>query len=231
MAFEDLRENLKNQLVQIGERISNSRLYILVSERYENLNSTQQRLAKIISFILLLGLFIYFPVDYFLISFENESAFEGKRKSIKDIIKSEREITALPDIPRPLPAEAFKASVESQLKEMNLLPEQIKQVNVNFQPTAGMIPQNKMQYGIDITVNKINLKQLTNLGSKLQIIHPAVKVKDLIVTLNREDARYLNADFHLVALNIPEYKPPEPPPPEPKKKGKSPSKTETNEEK
>jgi hypothetical protein len=230
MAFEDLREILKNQFVQLGERITNSQVYIVLSERYENLNTIQQRLAKIISFIVLLGLFVYFPMDYFLISFENETAFEEKRKSIKDIIKSEREITALPDIPRPLPAEAFKSSVESQLKEMNLLPEQIKQVNVNFQPTGGMIPQNKMQYGIDITVNKINLKQLTNLGSKLQIIHPAVKIKDLIVTLNRDDARYLDADFHLVALNIPEYNPPEPPPPETKKKGKRPSKTETNEE-
>lgn len=230
MAFEDLRENLKNQFVQLGERITNSRLYNVLSERYENLNSPQQRLVKIVSFFLALGLFIYFPLDYFLISFENEAAFEEKRKTIKDIVKSEREVSALPDIPRPLPAESVKANVESQLKEMNLLPEQIKQVNVNYQPSAGLIPQNKMQYGIDITVNKINLKQLTNLGSKLQIIHPAVKVKDLIVTLNREDARYLNADFRLVALNIPEYKAPEPPPPETKKKGKRPTKAENEEQ-
>lgn len=230
MAFEDLRENLKNQFVQLGERITHSRLYSVLSERYENLNSVQQRLAKTISFLLVLGLFIYFPMDYFLISFENESSFEGKRKTIKDIIKSEREVTALPDIPRPLPADAVKANVDSQLKEMNLLPEQIKAVTINYQPSAGLIPQNKMQYGIDITVNKINLKQLTNLGSKLQIIHPAVKIKDLIVTLNREDARYLNADFRLVALNVPEYKAPEPPPPEPKKKGKRPTKTEDEEQ-
>lgn len=231
MAFEDLRENLKNQFVQLGERITNSRIYGVLNERYENLNSTQQRLAKIISFLLLIGVFVYFPMDYFLISFENESSFESKRKTIKDIIKSEREITALPDIPRPLSAESVKANVDSQLKEMNLLPEQIKIVNINYQPTPGLIPQNKMQYGIDITVNKINLKQLTNLGSKLQIIHPAIKVKDLIVTLNREDARYLNADFHLVALNIPEYKAPEPPPPEPKKKGsKRPTKAENEDQ-
>lgn len=230
MAFEDLRENLKNQFVQLGERITNSRLYSILSERYENLNSNQQRLVKIVSFLLAVGLFVYFPMDYFMVSFENETAFEDKRKTIKDIVKSEREVSALPDIPRPLPAESVKSNIESQLKEMNLLPEQIKQVNVNYQPTAGLVPQNKMQYGIDITVNKINLKQLTNLGSKLQIIHPAVKIKDLIVTLNREDARYLNADFHLVALNIPEYRPPEPPPPETKKKSKRPTKSENEEQ-
>lgn len=230
MAFEDLRENLKNQFVQLGERITNSRLYGVLSERYENLNSNQQRLVKIVSFLFAVGLFVYFPMDYFMVSFENETAFEERRKTIKDIVKSEREVSALPDIPRPLPAESVKSNIESQLKEMNLLPEQIKQVNVNYQPSAGLIPQNKMQYGIDVTVNKINLKQLTNLGSKLQIIHPAVKVKDLIVTLNREDARYLNADFRLVALNIPEYRPPEPPPPETKKKGKRPTKSENEEQ-
>ena len=104
---------------------------------------------------------------------------------------------------------------------MNFLPEQIKLVSINNQPTSSLIPSNKIQYGIDVTINKINVKQLTNLGSKLQIIHPAVKLKDLIITLNKEDSRYLNAEIKLVALNIPEYKAPEPPPPEnPKKKGK-----------
>lgn len=222
MAFEDLRENLKNQFEQLGERITNSRLYGILNERYENLTATQQKLAKIIGFLLVLGFFIYIPMDYFLISFENESSFEEKRKLIKDIIKSEREISALPDLPRPLPAESIKSNVESQLKELNFLPEQIKQVNINHQPsTSGLIPQNKIQYGIDITINKINVKQLTNLGAKLQIIHPSVKLKDLIVTLNGEDSRYLNAEIKMVALNIPEYKIPEPPPPEnPKKRGK-----------
>lgn len=229
MAFEDLKENLKNQFIHLGERISNSRLYGVLSERYENLSSSQQGLVKFVSFVLAIGLFVYFPMDYFNLSLEKETAFEEKRKMIKDIVKSEREVNSLPDIPRPLPAESVKANVESELKEMNLLPDQIKQVNVNYQPSAGLIPQNKMQYGIDITVNKINLKQLTNLGSKLQIIHPAVKIKDLIVTLNREDARYLNADFRLVALNIPEYRPPEPPPPETKKKDKRPTKSENEE--
>ncbi len=221
MAFEDFKENLSNRLEQIGERITNSSLFIMLNERYENFNSFQQRLIKIGGFLLVLGTGLYFPQDYFFTSFESEHQFEVKRKLIKNIIKSEREVTSLPDIPRPLPAESVKSNIESQLKEMNFLPEQIKLVSINNQPTSSLIPANKIQYGIDVTINKINVKQLTNLGSKLQIIHPAVKLKDLIITLNKEDSRYLNAEIKLVALNIPEYKAPEPPPPEnPKKKGK-----------
>lgn len=220
MAFEDARENLKAQFQQIGERFVNSSTYQLFNEKYENLSSAQQRLFKLIGGILILGGFIYMPLDSFLISFENETAFEEKRQLIKDVIRSEREVTSLPDIPRPLPAESIRSNIESQLKELNFVPEQIKQVAVSYQTNSTLIPQNKIQYGIDVSIHKINVKQLTNLGSKLQIIHPAVKIKDMIVSLNREDARYLNADFKLVALNIPEYRPPEPPPPEPKKKGK-----------
>ncbi len=221
MAFEDFKENMSNRLEQIGDRITNSSLFIMLNERYENFNSFQQRLIKIIGFLLVVGTGLYFPQDYFFTSFESEHQFEAKRKLIKNIIKSEREVTSLPDIPRPLPAESVKSNIESQLKEMNFLPEQIKLVSINNQPTSSLIPSNKIQYGIDVTINKINVKQLTNLGSKLQIIHPAVKLKDLIITLNKEDSRYLNAEIKLVALNIPEYKAPEPPPPEnPKKKGK-----------
>lgn len=221
MAFEDVRENLKNQFEQLGDRITHSRLFGIFNERYENLTSAQQRIAKLIGALLVLGFFTYLPLSYFLLSFENESSFEEKRKQIKNIIKSEREVSALPDIPRPLAAESIKSNVESELKAMNLLPEQIKSVTINHQPTSSLIPANKLQYGLDITINKINVKQLTNLGAKLQVIHPAVKLKDLIVTLNREDVRYLNADIKMVALNIPEYRAPEPPPPEtPKKRGK-----------
>lgn len=226
MAFEDLSENLKNQIQQLGERITNSALYSSVREHYENLGAFQQKIAKVFVFSIVLTSIVLIPTEYFLASIDHESEFEIQRKLIKDIIRSERELTALPDLPRPLPAESVKSNVESQLKEMNFLPEQIKQVSINYQPTSTIIPSNKLQYGIDVTINKINVKQLTNLGSKLQIIHPAVKLKDLIITLNREDARYLNADIKLVALNIPEYKVPEPPPEPPKKRGKKSTKTD-----
>jgi hypothetical protein len=168
-------------------------------------------------------------MDYFSISFENTSSFEEKRQLIKDIIRSEREISSMPDIPRPLPAESVKSNIESQLRELQFLPEQIKKVSINSAPTSDLIPQNKLQYGIEVSIEKINVKQLTNLGSKLQIIHPAVKVKDMIISLNRQDPRYLDAEFKLVALNIPEYQPPLPPPPETKKKGKKTTKTEDGE--
>ncbi|MBL7542466.1 MAG: hypothetical protein JNL11_01550 [Bdellovibrionaceae bacterium] len=219
MAFENLRENLKTQFDQLGERITNSSVYQLLNERYENLSSARQRLVKIVTSVLALSAFIYIPMGSFLTSFENETAFEKKRKFIKDIIRSEREVSALPDIPRPLPAEAIRSTIESKLKDLNFIPEQIKHVAVNYSINSPLIPQNKIQYGIDVSVHKINVKQLTNLGSSLQLIHSSVKVKDMTITLNREDARYLNADFKLVALNIPEYTPPLPPPPEPKKKG------------
>lgn len=218
MAFEGLKEKLKDQFEQFGERVVNSRLYTYILERYENFSSPQQRIAKAVSVLILIVLGTYFPMDYFLVSFDHESEFESKRKLIKNIIRSERDLGSLPDIPRPLPSDAIKSNIESQLRELNLMPEQIKQVTINNQPDSKLIPANKLQYGIDITINKINVKQLANVGSKLQIIHPSVKLKDMIVTLNREDSRYLNVDFKMVALNIPEFKIPEPPPPEPPKK-------------
>ena len=59
MAFEDLRENLKNQFVQLGERITNSRLYSILIESYENLNSNNQRLVKIFCFVFYVCLFFF----------------------------------------------------------------------------------------------------------------------------------------------------------------------------
>lgn len=218
MALEGLTEQLKSTFINIKDRVAESSLAQKIQEKYQNLNPNQQRLVFILSGILMAAIIVYFPMDHYLGSSQFNSDFEEKRALTKALIKSHREVNHLPDLPTPQTSDNVKAIIDTQLKEMNLVPEQIKFVNV----TAGnskIIPLNKIQYGIEVGVSKLNLKQITNLGSKLQAIHPSLKLKDLILTANKEDGRYQDGTFKLVALNIPKYTPPAPEP-EPTKKSK-----------
>lgn len=227
MAFEGLAENLKSSLSGIKDRIVDSSLYQKIHEKYQNLNPQQQRLSLILTVSILILVVVYFPMEHYLGSSQLTSEFEEKRALTKALIKSHREVNHLPDLPTPQSSDNVKSIVESQLKEMNLVPEQIKFVNITS-GSSKIIPLNKIQYGIEVGVAKLNLKQIVNLGSKLQAIHPAVKLKDLILTANREDARYQDGTFKLIALNIPKYTPP-PPEAEPSKKSKKTSKPSTEE--
>lgn len=218
MAFEGLAENLKSSLSGLKDKIVESSLYQKVHEKYQNLNPQQQRLSLIITGSVLVLVVVYFPMEHYLGSNQLTTEFEEKRALTKALIKSHREVNHLADLPTPQSSDNVKSIVESQLKEMNLVPEQIKFVNITS-GSSKIIPLNKIQYGIEVGVAKLNLKQIVNLGSKLQAIHPAVKLKDLVLTANREDGRYQDGTFKLVALNIPRYQPPIPEA-EPAKKSK-----------
>jgi hypothetical protein len=66
----------------------------------------------------------------------------------------------------------------------------------------------------------LNLRQILDLGHRFSTLSPTVKMKDVALSTNAEDARYLNAVFRLVSLKVPEPPPPEPEPEKDNKKGK-----------
>ncbi|MCB0371119.1 MAG: hypothetical protein KDD45_17295 [Bdellovibrionales bacterium] len=219
MAFEGLFENFKTSSISLKDKVMESPTAQNIQDRYQNLNPSQQKLVLFLLNTIAVCTILYFPIDHYLSSNEFTQSYEEKRSLTKDLIRSHRTVNHLPDIPIAQDANTSKSIIENQLKEMNLLPEQIKYVNITS-GSSKIIPLNKIQYGVEIGLNKINIKQITNIGSKLQSIHPSLKLKDMLVTSNREDGRYQDVVFKLIALNIPKYAPPIPEP-EPKKNSKS----------
>lgn len=218
MAFEGLAENLKNSFINIKDKILESSLAQKLQEKYQNLNPNQQKIVFQLFNVITISFILYFPLEHFISSNEFTLEFESKRSLTKNLIKSHREVNHLPDIPVPQTSENVKATVENYIKDMHFAPEQIKYINVTT-ASSKLIPDKKILFGIEVAVSKLNIKQITNLGSKLQSIHPALKLKDMLLNANREDGRYQDGIFKLVALNIPQYTPP-PPEPEPVKKSK-----------
>ncbi len=222
MAFEEIVENLKSSGNLLKEKITESSLFQSMQERYQNLNPLQQKLSLAGISLFFFFVILYFPLDHYLLSNENTEQFEAKRLLTKNLIKSHREVNNLSDFPVPQSSENMKSLIQGYLKEMNFLPEQIKYLNVTS-GSSTLIPLHKIQYGLELSLSKINVRQITNLGSKLQSIHPALKLKDLLITTNREDGRYQDGTFRLIALNIPKYIQPLPEP-EPVRKNKNSSK-------
>ncbi|MBN8537029.1 MAG: hypothetical protein J0M15_08245 [Deltaproteobacteria bacterium] len=227
MAFEEVVENLKSAGNSLKEKITESSLFQSMQERYQNLNPLQQKLSLTGLSVFFLFVVLYFPLDHYLLSNENTEQFESKRLLTKNLIKSHREVNNLSDFPVPQTSENMKSLIQGYLKEMNFLPEQIKYLNITS-GSSSLIPLNKIQYGLELSLSKVNVRQITNIGSKLQSIHPALKLKDLLITMNKEDSRYQDGTFKLIALNIPKYIQPLPEP-EPIKKNKTNNQTNKEE--
>lgn len=202
MNLDDLKDRIASDARATWERVQESAVYNQLRDRYENMTPPMQKLtlvgvAALISFIIL-----SIPYGHYSTSNEYVGEFESKRMTIRELLKVTRESADVPQIPQAPPMEMIRSTVENQIKAANLLPEQIKGSEATTD-SAKIIPKNLTEGALQINLSKLNLRQVLDLGYQFQTINPSVKLKDLTMTVNREDSRYYDVNYKLVALAVP----------------------------
>jgi len=210
MNLDDLKERFSSESRQLWERIQESAAYNQLRDRYENLTPAKQKLTVAGVVALIVMLILSMPYSSFTQSADSEHDFEEKRNTIRELLKVSRESSEIPDIAQPPSIEALRSNVENLLKSANLLPEQIKGSQVGSSSTL-LIPANLSSGQLQVSLAKLNLRQIVDLGYQIQSINPSVKVKDMLMQANREDSRYFDVVFKLVALAVPAPQAAEPP--------------------
>jgi hypothetical protein len=99
MNFQDLKEQLVSILKNIWEKIQESSIYQQLQERYESLNPNAQKAvqaaAAVIGFLILLST----PWGFYSESQTNVEEFNNKRQLIRELLKSTKEASEIPEIP------------------------------------------------------------------------------------------------------------------------------------
>jgi len=228
MTLDDLKENISSRMKSTLERVKESDYYHRLSDRFENMKASQQRLTLVGLVLALVILLLVTPISSLLSSSSSMGEFETQRELIRDLIKVQREMRELPNLPEAPSSDSLRALAEAKVKESNLLPEQIKGIEVGM-PNSRLISPNHLQGSVTVRLSKLNVRQIVDIGAKLQDISPSVKMLDLIIDANTSDARYSDVTYRLVALNIP--RPPPPSAPEaPEKRNRKKSKSSESDE-
>ena len=203
MNLDDLNDNLKSQFGQAWSRVEESSFYNQMKDRFENLSPTNQKLTLMASGALLALVIISIPYSYYLTSTEYVATYEEKRGLIRELLKVARESSEVPVLPSAPSAEILKSNIENQLRMANLLPEQMKGIEVITAETK-LIPKGLLESGLRISLAKLNLRQIVDIGYNIQGISPSVKMNDVNITANVEDSKYFDVDFKLVSLAVPQ---------------------------
>ncbi|WP_374079653.1 hypothetical protein [Bdellovibrio bacteriovorus] len=213
MNLDDLKDKLVSDARVTWERVQESGAYNQLRDRYENMSPPMQKLTVVGSVALIAFLVLSIPYGYYSQSQEHVSEFEGKRMTIRELLKVSRESSDVPQIPQAPSVDMLRSNIENQIKNANLLPEQIKGTEV-IDSTSKVVPKNLTEGVLQVSLAKLNLRQALDLGYQFQSINPSVKLKDLVMTANREDTRYFDVVYKLVALAVPAAPevPAEPPP-------------------
>lgn len=203
MNLDDIKDNLKSQLGQTWARIEESSIYNQLRDRFENLSPTRQKLVMVATGILLALFVISIPYSYYATSNQYVLEFEDKRNLIRELLKVTRESSEVPDIPAAPSGDMLRGTIESQLRNANLLPEQMKGIEVVTADT-GLVPRSLLEAGVKINLAKLNLRQIIDIGYNIQSISPSVKMSDVNVFSNGEDPKYFDVEFKVVTLAVPQ---------------------------
>ena len=202
MNLEDLKERFTSEAKVLWERIEESSAYNQLRDRYENMTPSMQKLSIVGASALVALIILSIPYSYFSQSMAYEGEFESRRSTIRELLKVSREASEAPALQQAPSVEALKSMIDTQIQNAHFLPEQIKGTEVVSESTK-LVPQNLTGGMVQVRLAKLNIRQVLDFGYQMQSLNSSVKVKDMVMTANREDSRYFDVIFKLVALAVP----------------------------
>ncbi|HEY1080208.1 MAG TPA: hypothetical protein VGE46_08920 [Bdellovibrio sp.] len=202
MNLDDLKDRFSSEARVTWERIQESATFNQLRDRYENMTPSMQKVTLVGGVALVAFLILSIPYSYYQQSQDYVGEFEGKRMTIRELLKVSRESADVPQIPQAPSMDMVRSSIEGQISAARLLPEQVKGTE-SLSVDSSLIPKNLTEGGLQVSLAKLNIRQILDLGHQFQSINPSVKLKDLVITANREDTRYFDVVFKLVALAVP----------------------------
>lgn len=213
--LEEIRDQIKTRAVESWDKFKETELYQKLSDRYQSLSPSGQKIVRFLSVFLVILIIAFIPMSQLTVSKEMVAQFEQQRQLIRDMFKTYRESSANALLPQPPASDMLIGSVNSLLQGEQLIPEQIQAVTLGSSE-GRLIPQNLLNEVVDVRLAKLNLRQVVDIGTKLSNINQAVKLKDLLMSANNELAGYFDVTYKLYALKVPAT--PIEAPPEPERK-------------
>lgn len=205
MALEDIKEELKENWLELWGRISESPAYNNLREQYENLSPNAQRLLMVGFAALVAVLLIMFPYSYFSSSSDSNGQYVTNRNLIRKLLRASRLDSESLNMPRTVDRSSLKTQITQMLSTVPLLPKQNGGVtDLSAQDLGPGITAGRLRVsGVGVKLNKLNLRQVVNIGYQLESQNPNVKLAGIDMKADRTNAHYFDVLFKLAVYNLP----------------------------
>ncbi len=202
MAFEGLKDQLKDKWSELSAEVQDSPLFNTLKEKYQELPPLGQKGVFYGSIFLLLFLFFSLPQSLF---FDPASSlleeFDTNRKLSQGLLRAGRTGQTASAVPPGPSFEELRPQVSGLIQNMGLLPEQIGETSsLAENPAGNLLPAVLRQVGLQVQLKKLNLKQIVDIGYRLQGLHPSVKLMGLDISTAPSETHYYNVSFKLVSF-------------------------------
>lgn len=207
MAFEDLKDRLSEQAQGYWSRIQESSIFIQLHEKYADLNPTSQKLVIVIGSLLIALFTLMLPWSYITSSQQSIADYEMNKLILRDLHRVSRASASLEGAPPQIDPNALASRAQTQLQGMALQQEQIEKVIAVDNALGGSgipgVPKAVQQQGIEVTLRKLNVRQVIEIGYQLLTLQPGLKMTGLTVTASSPDPHYFDAVYRVISFSLP----------------------------
>ena len=198
-ALDDLKDSLRDRSKAIAARIRETDAWLQLTEKYQSLSPTGQKLsiagASLLAFLIVMAV----PWSFYSGSQSSLADFESKRGVVRELFRVNREASALPPAPPPVSSADLQNMARSSLTAARLMPDQISAVT-DSNIKIPSVPSTIDQAGIQVSLLKLNLKQIVDIGYGLQGLQPTARMTGLEIKANAADAKYYDVIYRIVAF-------------------------------
>ncbi len=206
MNLESLKERLLETWDTILEKVRESDTYIQLRERYQNLSPSMQKIVLWSSAVFSTLFLLFIPFTLISTSSESVESFENNVRLIRDLYRVQRELASTPMVPDPPASTEMSNQVRTLLTQSGLEAEQIsgpREISPERDNTNALQPQGIAEHGIEVTLMKLNLKQVVDVGTKLSQLSGALHLTALDMKANAQNDHYYDVIFRVTGFTMP----------------------------
>ncbi len=205
MTIDDIKEELKENWIELWGRIQDSPAYNNLREQYENLSPNAQRILIVGAAAFIVFIFAMIPYSYFSSSFSSDAHYVSNRNLIRKLLRANQLASESESMPKTVDADTLKTKITDMLAHYPLLPEQNGGI-VTIPPDdlgPGVAVRRLRVSGVGVKLKKLNLKQIVEIGYELESQNPNVKLAGIDMTADRTNTHYFDVLFKLAVYNLP----------------------------
>jgi hypothetical protein len=202
MTTEDLKDQLVSSFQKVSEMVQDTTLFQQFKERFDGLTPQAQKMSAFAAVIFVFLLILTLPYSMWSDSEALVSEFDERRQVTRELFKVAREVNETPNIPSAPEQGQMTDELTQRAKQGNLLDEQIKAIDSNAE-VSGLIPTDKSSGSFQVSLTKLNVTQIVNIGTSLTNMNPSVKMTGLEIIADQKDPRYFNVTYKMTSLLVP----------------------------
>lgn len=203
MNLDDLKDQSKERLQDLSRQVQDSSIYITLKDRYDLLPQRTQKIVLTLLAVLGVSLLLFPPIAVMMTASDDIKKFDETRNLTRDLLRTDRELKKGPLL-RPTPStSALRGSIRSLLERTRIIDEQILGIETSNSTPSELITRGIKNESLLVHLQKLNLRQLVDVGYGLQAFNNSVKVTQMSVAANSEDDHYFDVRYLLTAYRAP----------------------------